>query len=61
MYDRTMQYLPLYFAVFWQAVQGLIELPLDNPNVSKEDIQYGSGYYSLVQFSKYIKPGNSFN
>ncbi len=46
--------------VWWQAVWGLIsfpEYPYENPNPTPNDIHYGSGYYSLMQFSKYIKQG----
>lgn len=36
-------------------VWGLVEVPYRNPNTGA--VQYNSGFYAMMQFSKYIKRG----
>jgi len=48
--------------VYWQAVEGygqwgVISIPYDNENATLADIKYNSGYYSMLQFSKYVRKG----
>jgi O-glycosyl hydrolase len=50
--------------VYWQVVEGygewgLMNIPYDNPEATVEDIQYNSGYYAMMQFTKYIRKGYS--
>ena len=48
------------FVVYWQVMEdiglwGVIEVPYNNATVS--NIAYNSGFYSFLQFTKYVRRG----
>lgn len=55
--------MTIFNAVYWQVMEeqvdgqwGLLDVPYSNPTV--EGIRYNSGFYAMMQFSKYIRKGS---